>query len=111
MKKKNLIIIIATIVLIALVTTLVLVLNKSDENASYTVKMSLVDDQSPARFLTVYKNDKKIDFKEVRYMDDVLLCRGTNPTIHFTELDEETELKVVLKNDKVVIAKIEKGDI
>ena len=111
MKKKNLIIIIATIVLIALVTTLVLVLNKSDENASYTVKMSLVDDQSPARFLTVYKNGKKIDFKEVRYMDDVLLCRGTNPTIHFTELDEETELKVVLKNDKVVIAKIEKGDI
>ena len=111
--KKKLIIVIAIVVLIGLIISLILFFkNKYDEkNAVYTVKVSLVDDQSPARFLTVYRNNKKIDFKEIYYMDDVLLCKGKNPTIHFSELDGEKELKVILNNDKTVIAKIEKGDI
>ena len=107
MKNKKIIIIIA-LVLVAIITTIILVLTNKDKS-SYIVKTSLVDAQSPARYLEVYKDGEKIDFKEARYTDDVLLCKGTNPTIHFTELDGYEELKIILKDDKVVIAKIDKG--
>ena len=94
--------------LVAIITAIILLI--VNKGSSYIVRTSRVDDQSPARYLNVYKDEEKIEFKEVRYMDDVLLCKGTNPTIHFTELDNETELKVVLNNDEVVIAKIDKGE-
>ena len=104
MKKKKIIII--ALLLVAIITAIILLI--VNKGSSYIVRTSRVDDQSPARYLNVYKDEEKIEFKEVRYMDDVLLCKGTNPTIHFTELDNETELKVVLNNDEVVIAKIDK---
>ena len=106
MKKK--IIIIISIALVLVITSIVILLI-SKNKSSYIVKTSLVDEQSPARYLEVYKDGEKIDFKEVHYMDDVLLCKGTNPTIHFAELDDEEKLKVILKNDEVVIAIIDKG--
>ncbi len=108
MKKK--IIIICTLIIIILIAVIIFVFNKKNNDEVYTIGLRLVDDKSPARYLDVYKNGEKIEFLEVRYLDDVVLCKGTNPTIHFTELDGETELKVILKNGKEVFAKIEKGD-
>lgn len=106
MKKK--IIIIVALLLVAIIAAIVLLKIKKD--SSYIVRLSKVDEQSPARYLEVYEDEVKIDFKEVRYMDDVLLCKGTNPTIHFTELDNETELKIILEDGKTVIAIIDKGE-
>ncbi len=81
-----------------------------DKNAVYTVKISLVDDKSPDRILTVYKNNKKIEHKEIRKMNGTLLCDSEYSTVYFGEIKNETELKIILKNDKEVVAKIEKGE-
>ena len=81
-----------------------------DKNAVYTVRVSLVDDKSPDRILTVYKNDKKIDYKEIRKMNGTLLCEADFSAVYFGEIKNESELKIVLKNDKEVVAKIVKGE-
>ena len=104
--KKKIIIIVAVVIIIVIAAVIILLINNK---ASYIVRTRIVDDQSPARYIDVYRNGEKIEFKEVRYMDDVLLCKGTNPTIHFTELDGYEELKIILNDDKVVIAKVDKG--
>jgi len=111
MKKKNIIIIITLIVL--LIAGIVLLVTRradDDKDAVYTVKVSLVDDKSPDRILTVYKNDKKIDYKEIRKMSGTLLCEADFSAVYFGEIKNESELKIILKNDEEVVAKIVKGE-
>ena len=114
MKKKKMLIITCSVVIVALVASLLLFFRNKEadeKNANYVVKVGLIDDKSPDRTLTVLRNDKKIEFKEIHYMDDMYLCSWENPVAYFGDLKGETELKVILKNDKTVIAKIDEGDI
>lgn len=106
MKKKYLIIIIAFIIL--LIGGIIWFINKDSGN--YIVKVSSVDDKSPDRVLTVYKDDKKIEYKEIRKMNDVLLCDSNNSSVYYGEIKNESNLKVVLNNDKKVVAKVVKGE-
>ena len=43
-------------------------------------------------------------------MDDTLLCKYTNPSVYYGNVKNESELKIVLNNDEVVVAKVVKGD-
>lgn len=95
--KKNLIILLCSIVVL-----LFLISQKS----IYTINAKKIDDFSPDRILTVYKNNKKIDFVEIDYSDGVLLCSGDNPTVSYSEIINEKELIVKINNKKQVIAKI-----
>ena len=108
MKKKYIILVIILILLITLVFVILHFTNNKSDNKTYVVKVNIVDDRSPDRTLTVYENNKKIEFKEIRYLnDDVRLCTYKNPTVFFGDLEGEKELKIILTNDKEVVAKIE----
>ena len=107
MKKKYLIII---LILISILTVGV-ILFISKDNSTYAVKVSLIEEKSPDRRLTVYKDDKEeSNYKEIHYLNDVLLCKSSNPTINFGDVEGISELKIILNNDKVVIAKLVKGE-
>ena len=106
MKKKYLIIIIALLIL--LTAGLILLLTRDSGN--YTVKVNIIDDYSPDRILTVYKDGKEIDFKEIRKMNGTLLCEEGISSVYYGEIKNESSLKVILNNDKEVVAKVVKGD-
>ncbi len=106
MKKKYLIIIIALIIL--LIGGIIWFIYKNTGN--YIVKVNSVDEKSPDRVLTVYKEDEKIEYKEIRKMNDVLLCDSNNPSVYYGEIKNESKLKIVLNNDKKVVAKVVKGE-
>ncbi len=108
MKKKNLIIIVTSFILI-LGVILFLVLNSK---INYTIKVSLVDDHSPDRVLTVY-NDKneKIDVKKIVYLDGTLLCNGYNTTVHFGDIENEEVFKIILKDNTEAKARIIKEEV
>ena len=63
-----------------------------------------MDDYSPDRTLTVKEDGKVISFTQINYSDGVMLCKGTNPTVSFSDLEGETAFKVVLKDGTVVTA-------
>jgi hypothetical protein len=107
MKKKYLIIIIITLIVLITAGIVFFVIKN---NGNYTVKVNLVDDYSPDRILVVYKDDKEIEYKEIHLMDDTPLCKYSNPSTYYGNVKNESELKIVLNNDKVVIAKVVKGD-
>ena len=107
MKKKYLIIIIIT--LIVLITGGILFFVIRDKG-NYIVKVNRVDDYSPDRTLVVYKDDKEIEYKEIHLIDDTPLCKYSNPSVYYGNIKNESELKIVLNNNKVVIAKVVKGD-
>ena len=71
---------------------------------NYTFKVSLVDDYSPDRVITVYADGKEISFKSIK-IDGVTLCSGKNPTVNKSEIDGITSITVVLNDDKSVTAK------
>ena len=79
---------------------------------NYTIKVSLVDDHSPDRVLTVY-NDKneKIDVKKIVYLDGTLLCNGYNTTVHFGDIENEEEFKIILKDNTEAKARIIKEEV
>ena len=104
--KKYLIIGITLVIL--LTGGIIWFVNRDDGN--YTVKVSLVDEKSPDRKLTVYKDDKEIEYKEIRKMSGTLLCEADNSSVYFGEIKNESNLKIVLNNDKEVVAKVVKGD-
>ena len=107
MKKKVLIIIGACILLIA-VALIIIFSNKT----SYTIKVSLVDDYSPDRILNVYnEKNEKIEVKRIEYMDGTLLCNGYNTTVHFGDIENETVLKIILKDNKEEKAKLVKEEV
>lgn len=107
MKKKTLIIG-GVLVCIVIVVLLVFMLNKD----KYTIKISLVDDRSPDRVLTIYKNEKeKIEVQRIEYLNGTLLCNGYNTTVHFGDIENIEELKVILKDGNKVKAKIVKEEV
>lgn len=92
--------------IILLCSIVVLLLFLISQKSIYTINVKKIDDFSPDRILTVYKNNKKIDFVEIEYSDGVLLCSGDNPTVSYSEIINEKELIVKINNKKQVIAKI-----
>ena len=105
--KKNYLIIIITVIILVIVSVIMFTMK---DNSTYIVKVNYIDDYSPDRKLVVYKDDEEIEYKEIRLMDDTLLCKYTNPSVYHGNVKNESELKIVLNNDKVVIAKVVKGD-
>lgn len=89
-------------IIAVLIISLILYLNAG----TYTVKVKTVDSYSPDRTLEVYKNNKKIEYKEIQYEDGTTLCYSKNPTVAHTDLIDEEKLLVILKNNKKVKAKI-----
>lgn len=71
---------------------------------SYTIKISAVDDYSPARVLSVYEDGSKITVKEIRYSDGTYLCSGANPNVNKNVIAGETKFIVVLSDGTHVTA-------
>ena len=71
---------------------------------SYTIRISIVDDYSPARILTVYENGTQITVNEIRYSDGTRLCSGANPNVNKNALTGETTFIVVLQDGTQVTA-------
>ena len=106
MKKK--IIIGSVFVAIIIIGLLLIFMGKT----KYTIIVSLVDDQSPDRILTVYdENDKKIEVRRIEYLDGTLLCHGYNTTVHYGDIKNVKELKVILKDKTEVKAKIVEEEV
>ena len=77
----------------------------SNNKLSYVIKVLPVDDYSPDRILVVYDNhNKKVDVERIEYLDGTLLCDGNNLTVHYGDISNEKELRIILKNniEKVV---------
>ena len=101
--KKKVIILSSIIVTLVLIIILVVLLTKT----KYTIVVSRVDSQSPDRILTVYKSkNEKVDVKKIEYLDGKLLCYGYNTAVHFGDIENVKELKVILKDGSEIIAKI-----
>ena len=72
----------------------------------YTVKITKVDEYSPDRVLSVYKDGTKISFKTIKYTDGTELCSGNNPTVSATDIEGETAFKVVLNDNTEINARV-----
>lgn len=81
-----------------------LVANWTQKN--YTVKVSIVDDYSPARVLTTYEEGTKIIVKNINYTDGTFICTGINANVNKTALVGETKLQLELDDGTKVIATI-----
>ena len=99
MKKKHFFI----LVLICIIITIFLVTVFRRNN--YTIEVNNIDNFSPDRKLIVYKNNKKIKYKEIQYIDGTFLCSSTNPTVSYSEIDGIEKL-VIKIGKKKIIAKI-----
>lgn len=100
--KKNITIVISALIVIFL---LLFILLNTKKNI-YTVKVTPVDRNTPDVTLSVYENDRMIEIEDIYYMNDVLLCHGSNPTTNKFNIKNNDELKIILKNKKEVIAKV-----
>ena len=106
MKKK--ILIISSILTILIISLVVYMICKP----KYTIMVSMVDDRSPDRILTVYKNDtEKIEVNRIEYLDGTLLCNGYNLTVHFGDIEKEEKLKIIFKDKSSAEAKIVKEEV
>ena len=106
MKKKYLII--GGIIIVIITTILIILLSRT----TYVVKVSLVDDKSPDRILSVYNNkDEKVDFKRIELLNGTYLCDEINSTVYYGNIKDINELQVVLKDDSKVIAKLIKEEV
>ena len=72
----------------------------------YTIKITAVDDYSPARILSVYENGTKITVSEIRYSDGTYLCSGANPNVNKNVIAGETTFIVVLNDGTRVTATV-----
>lgn len=105
-KKKKLII--GGILVIFITTILIIFLTKT----TYVIKVSLVDDKSPDRILTVYNNkDEKVEFKKIELLDGTVLCDEINQAVYYGNIKDITELRIVLKDNSKVIAKLIKEEV
>ena len=106
MKKKFLII--GAIVLIVITIVLIILLNKT----TYVIKISMVDDKSPDRILSVWTNkDEKVDFKRIEFANGTVLCDEINSSVYYGNLKDINELNVILKDDSKVVAKLIKEEV
>ena len=98
--KKKLLIIGSIVVTVAIVAVLILVLCKT----KYTIKVSMVDDRSPDRILTVYNSKgEKIELQRIEYLN----VSGNNlKSENFGDIETEKEYRVILKDNSKVTAKI-----
>lgn len=76
------------------------------QQKSYTIKISAVDDYSPARTLTVYEDGVKIVPNEIRYTNGTYLCSGSNATVNYKVVAGQTSFKVVLSDGTSVTATV-----
>ncbi len=97
MKKK-------IIVYASLFILLVIIISLLFFKSKYTISLIKIDNFSPDRKVIVYKNNKEIDYKEVLYLDGVVLCSSKNPTVSYSEIVDEKELIIKLNNNKQVKA-------
>ena len=72
---------------------------------TYTVKVSSVDEYSPARILSVYEDGSKISFKQINYSDGTKLC-SSNGNVNKSDIEGESKLQVVLNDGTKVTAAI-----
>lgn len=72
---------------------------------TYTVKVSSVDEYSPARILSVYEDGSKISFKQINYTDGTMLC-SSKGNINKSDIDGLSKLQVVLSDGTKVTATI-----
>lgn len=72
---------------------------------TYTVKVSSVDEYSPARILSVYEDGSKISFKQINYTDGLKLC-SSNGNVNKSDIDGLSKLQVVLSDGTKVTATI-----
>ena len=72
---------------------------------TYTVKVSSVDEYSPARILSVYEDGSKISFKQINYTDGTMLC-SSNGNVNKSDIDGLSKLQVVLSDGTKVTATI-----
>ena len=73
---------------------------------SYTIKISAVDDYSPARVLTVYEDGVRITPKEIRYTNGTYLCSGANANVNKNVVSGQTSFIVVLSGGTRVTATV-----
>ncbi len=108
MMRKKVLIIIGVLVAVVAIVILVIMLSKT----KYIIKVSMVDDQSPDRILTVY-NDKneKVEFKRIELLDGTVLCNGDNTAVHYGNIKNVHELKVVFKDKSKVVAKVVEEEV
>lgn len=72
---------------------------------TYTVKVSSVDEYSPARILSVYEDGSKISFKQINYTDGTMLC-SSKGNINKSDIEGLSKLQVVLSDGTKVTATI-----
>lgn len=72
---------------------------------TYTIKVSIVDEYSPARILSVYEDGSKISFKQINYTDGTKLC-SSNGNVNKSDIEGESKLQVVLSDGTKVTATI-----
>lgn len=72
---------------------------------TYTVKVSSVDEYSPARILSVYEDGSKISFKQINYTDGIKLC-SSNGNVNMSDIEGLSKLQVVLNDGTKVTATI-----
>ena len=101
--KKKYIILITAIILVILAMLLIF---SNHNQGNYYIKVKAVDKNSPDVRLTVYKDEKEIEVDAIYYKNDVLLCFGNNLTTNKFNINNNDEMKVVLKNKKEIMAKV-----
>lgn len=106
MNKK--VIIIAICIMLITIIGITIFSQKNDE---YKISISIIDKNSPDRKVTVIKNNKEVKFDSIYYLDDVLLCSSANPTINMYDVNIGEELKIKLKNNKIVNATVELKEV
>lgn len=72
---------------------------------TYTVKVSVVDEYSPARILSVYEDGSKISFKQINYTDGTMLC-SSKGNVNKSDIEGVSKLQVVLSDGTKVTATI-----
>ena len=84
--------------------------NKTSISEDYIIKIKLVDEKSPERKLELYSDNEKIDFKEIFVLDGLLLCDNETPYVFYGEIKNMEKLKVKLKDNREIIARIEEDN-
>lgn len=72
---------------------------------TYTIKVSIVDEHSPARILSVYEDGSKVSFKQINYTDGIKLC-SSNGNVNKSDIEGCSKLQVVLSDGTKVTATI-----
>lgn len=100
MKKKQILLLLFIFVIVLLI---ILSLYQRD---TYVINIEQIDDFSPDRRLIAYRNNKKIMFEELQYIDGTYLCSGKNSTVSYSEIIGIKELIIKIDGKKQKVAKI-----